>query len=324
MPYALMAVVYIIIRQYVIAVPDRSAYPQEATIPLLSQSIRNVGLYAKQLVYPPPLSINHQLPHQVAAHTLYHLNQKALTTMPFGDKYSLAILLFLTANIVGILHTKKITPVIFSSMWFLCSLLLSLPLITNNPNLYSERYAYLAIMGFAIGIGALFQTLCSSYPRQISKGIVLLLFSGYLSFLFILTNQRTYVWSSESGLLDDALTKTMHHPMLMYQRGLSYQQKGDLSRAQTSYLAALYLEPNFSYPYINLGYISEQNGDASTAAKLYVKASRTDPPSPIPWFNLAVIAHKKGNVSQSSEYLSKSLSIDPEYIPALELLSKWP
>lgn len=64
-----------------------------------------------------------------------------------------------------------------------------------------------------------------------------------------------------------------------YALGMTYQNNGDLERAERTYLMVLKEDPNFPEAAANLGAISERRGDLPMARSYYEQAVRSDPGS---------------------------------------------
>jgi hypothetical protein len=309
-PYLLLAVVFLAVRSFILDLPSRYSYPASATGSLLLISLKNLSFFLQKMFFPHPLSINHQLPDGLIAHTLPQFNLPLLAKLTFFDSYLVASITFL-ALLAIYTYQKNQNRLMFSLQWLFLALLPTFTVISQNPNLFAEKYAYLSLIGFSLFLGSLLDR----YPQKFTFSLTGL----YLIFLLLLTNQRTYAWNSTTSIIDAALVINPENPVLWYQRGEAYQKNGDLDRAQLSYLASVNQATDFSYPYINLGFIAETKGDASAAAALYRQALTKKPASPIPAYNLAVFAYQNSRLAEAESLLIQALAADSQYSPALVL-----
>ena len=109
----------------------------------------------------------------------------------------------------------------------------------------------------------------------------------------------------------------------LYNRGLYYQNKGDVVKAVADYNSILKIDPNYSDAYFNLGYInSVLSANYKEAVKFYSEAIRTNDQYAEAFFNRGVCYEKLGNKAAAKKDFTSTLSISPTYKAAAEKLKK--
>ena len=88
----------------------------------------------------------------------------------------------------------------------------------------------------------------------------------------------------------------------------------DYKTAETYYLKALEINPEFSIPYNELGYNYRSLGDYSRAEESFKKYIKLVPDSPNPYDSYAELLLKMGEYDVSIEMYEKALTIDPYFI----------
>jgi tetratricopeptide (TPR) repeat protein len=109
----------------------------------------------------------------------------------------------------------------------------------------------------------------------------------------------------------------------LYNRGLYFQNRGDVSKAIADYNAILKIDPSYSDAYFNLGYInSVLSANYREAIKFYSEAIRTNDQYAEAFFNRGVCYEKLGDKAAAKKDFTSTLSISPTYKAAADKLNK--
>lgn len=109
----------------------------------------------------------------------------------------------------------------------------------------------------------------------------------------------------------------------LYNRGLYYQNTGEIGKATADYNAILKIDPSYSDAYFNLGYInSVLTSNFKEAIKFYSEAIRTNDQYAEAFFNRGVCYEKTGDQSAARKDFTEAVRISPTYKPALDKLNK--
>jgi len=105
-------------------------------------------------------------------------------------------------------------------------------------------------------------------------------------------------------------------PSAWFERGLAYEQKGNLAAACDAYQRALALDARFADAYINLGRLLHQGGNAPEAVRLYHLALESAPEDAIAHYNLAIALEDRGQLSAALAHYQRALASDPHFADA--------
>ncbi len=109
----------------------------------------------------------------------------------------------------------------------------------------------------------------------------------------------------------------------LYNRGLYFQNKGEVGKAVADYNSILKIDPNYSDAYFNLGYInSVMSANYKEAIKFYSEAIRTNDQYAEAFFNRGVCYEKLGDKAAAQKDFTSTLSISPAYKAAADKLKK--
>lgn len=134
--------------------------------------------------------------------------------------------------------------------------------------------------------------------------------------------------SPETPLLADAIKKgnfptpAAGTPQEHFQRGQSFLEKNDATRATASFLAALRLKPNYVEASNSLGLAFRAAGNLDEAIAAYQTAIRLDAKFSVAYRNLAQAFEEKGDRSAAALGYDRYLLIAPGAADAAEIRDK--
>ena len=105
-------------------------------------------------------------------------------------------------------------------------------------------------------------------------------------------------------------------------RGLAYQEKGEVDRAVADFTTAIKFNPNDARVYNNRGVAYEQKGDKEQAIADYGKGIALNPKYVEAYTNRGVAYEQKGDKEQAIADFRKALEINPPHQDAKEGLKR--
>ena len=192
-----------------------------------------IAFYVSKLFIPSGLSAFHPYP------------QYGLTTAYFLAPLVVLMLAFLMIRLRGQIKRQVWAGIFF----FLISLAVVLEFIPLGTQVVKERYVYLPSVGLYFAFSTLMLFLFSVKYRWMPAMLTL----GLLVFFMISTIGRAKTWENSQTLWDDVLEKYPEASAPLINRGNSYQQAGDYTRAISDYNMAIVSEPEAADAYMNRG-----------------------------------------------------------------------
>lgn len=257
----------------------------------------------------------------------------------------------LIALCVGIFLVRKRMPVVAGGLTWGCIALLPFCGVVFLYQGMAERFDYLASAGFALALGVAVLDDAKRW-RGVAVGamVVWMAWGGWR------LRSRVLDWGDPVRLYQSSLEATPNSPMLLYNLGTVFQQRGDRGGAIKAYSSALAMRPNDTRILINLAVVSGETGDRQGAERLFrraialapeqskayndlggllVEEGRVDeamqcfqsaientPSDPNPYFNLAVLLQQLGQDDVALVYYKKVLKLKPDDPDTIVNISK--
>jgi tetratricopeptide (TPR) repeat protein len=122
---------------------------------------------------------------------------------------------------------------------------------------------------------------------------------------------------------NNALKVEVNSTEALYNRGLFFQNAGEIGKAVADYNAIIKIDPNYSDAYFNLGYInSVLSSNWNEAIRFYTEAIKVNDQYAEAFFNRGVCYEKIGNKEAAQKDFITTLDIAPGYKPAAEKLKR--
>jgi len=258
--------------------------------------------------------------------------------------------LWLIALIALIIYSKKYTrKIIFATLFFLITIMVTFPVTLLYPWIAADRYTYLP----AIGVFFLAATAFWKFYRREGSGGTARKILLCLSLLIIvisfttLSRERALVWKNSKTLWSDAIDKypgiflahnnmgiilfqqgkideaiSHYHQALLimpsfttahFNLGIALARSGDWQGARDHYQQAILLNPDFAGARLNLGKILSERGNQEEAEFHYREAIRIDPNLALAHYNLANILHRQGDFREAVSHYRRALDLQPDY-----------
>jgi tetratricopeptide (TPR) repeat protein len=251
----------------------------------------------------------------------------------------LASILFLTIIIITAIRIfPRYRLLSFGIFWFFLTLLPESSIIPITDVIFEHRL-YLPMVGFSLFlVSALYYLLGKKiafgdnskrfsvvgkvlytfphHEKNLRVMITILLLT--IACYSVLTYSRNLVWKDDLTLWDDTVRKSPHKSRPYNNRGLAYQDKGDLDLALSDYNKAIQINPNLAETYSNRGNIYQDKGDLDLALSDYNKAIQINPNLAEAYNNRALTYQCKSEFDQAIAGYNKTLEINPYYAEAYD------
>ncbi len=254
---------------------------------LLTQP-RVLVFHLSQILWPLPgrFSIEHDFPISTALLTPW-------TTLP-------ALLLMITLLVTGLLCLLKASTRLagFFILWFFITLAIESTVIPLE--MVFEHRLYLPSFGLAGLLGLLLIKLGASGVRQavISRSVVVIV----IACLACSTGLRLPLWSTQLGVVEQALRHAPHSGRVWNNFGTLKAQSGDYSGAGEAFARAVSLDPKYAPAYLNRGlWYAEKAATSAQALSDYDRAIALDPRLAVAWL-------ERGNLFSARKDYEKALS----------------
>jgi protein O-mannosyl-transferase len=234
--------------------------------------------------------------------------------IPLPDLRIFVGLAFILGLLVTIFKTAtKHRPIAFGLAWFLIALAPSSS-IFPFAEIMNDHRPFFAYMGLFITSAYLF-SLLFQYSKPILIAISLLLFTCHI----VGTYQQNIKWQSVESLWEDATRKAPNNPRtwLNYANALLPQKKYEAM--EIAYQKAIAINPNYAYPYLNVGIIKGLRQQNEEAELYFKKALELDKNSPEAYYYYAEFLSRINRLPEATNYITKGLAISPKHTRLNEL-----
>lgn len=199
---------------------------------------------------------------------------------------------------------------------YMIMVLPSLMNILKNGEIYyaSDRYAYLASIGFLFG--------CIEICRRLAlwvkmpRGLIGLIIAVNVIVLMVTSVLQTGTWANSFTVFTRALK---YHPdsiVALDNRGMTLVQLGMYEEALVDFKRAAKVRPDDLRRQIRLGEASIWAEDYDTAATAYTKALTIDPYRADAHFGLGLVFTEKGDEENASAAFQNAVMLDPVFVQA--------
>ena len=262
------------------------AAPVRSWMAQVSTQVKALLYYAKLMVLPWPLSVEHQF-------------------FESGSLREGTVALVLVLGVSLVLVARPWTrgqgrEGLFWLGWMVIVLLPTLVIPLNV--LVNERRLYLPLVGLAGLLVWLLRTAPGKRYFYGLAGVGLLCLGG-------LTWQRNPVWQDETTLWQDAQKKAPLMPRPHLRMGIQHRQAGRLKEAEAAFRHTLELDPENAAAFNNLGNLAEGRGDHQAAVQAYGKALQLRPGYAEALINLATLYSAQGRLDQALGLYQKALPV---------------
>ncbi len=226
--------------------------------------------YIFLLLFPFKISYIHELTPGFESFSTYYSNLNSILDLSIFDFRvvgSLAFLLSLAG--FGFTIRKKI-PVLAFSIYFFFVSLLPVSYVISQGIAMSEKYLYLASLGFILALVYLILRI----RRQKLVAIIFILLAVVYGTLTIM---RNFDWKDEITFWRKLTIEHQKSSLSFYMLGVHLAESGSFNEAKTVYLKAIELEPRMVEARFNLGNIYLKESRQAEALEQYSIILKLDP-----------------------------------------------
>ena len=199
--------------------------------------------------------------------------------------------------------------------WFLGTLAPMIGIVKVGREGLADRFAYLPFIGlfilFCWGLADCARRLHISVRWQAAGAVAILLP------LAVVARRQVNFWDGDLRLWSRALQVTTNNYVAENSLGYAMQVAGQNQEAIPHFLRSIEIEPDYIYPYINLGLYCQRRGDFNCALERYQKAINLAQSGHYDKWRFFVLTHlastylSLGNVTQARGYLQDALTWNP-------------
>lgn len=299
-PYGVAAVTYLGMRYAVLGFLSKTE-PKAVGIPTgqVLLTIPSVLVhYAKLLFLPYPLAIT------------YDVTFVASVSDPrfWG---SVVVLAIIGAAALWVVRGSEVAR--RALVWTVLFLLPVLSLKAFNPDesLVHDRYLYLPTIGFCLLGGMGIDWIAARFADR-RKAVFSWTTAGLAAFLLVLTVMQNATWSSDIAMAKHAVAHDPGRPFLYNYLGAISVENNRPADAETWYLKALELRPDFYDALSNLGDLYRTQNRPAEAEAAYLKAIEAGAPYYNTHFNLAAVYMPAGRYAEARASLERAIAIEPK------------
>jgi tetratricopeptide (TPR) repeat protein len=220
-----------------------------------------------------------------------------------------AVLLALT--VVFVFQAKRFPYLAVGWFWFLGTLVPVIGLVQVGVQSMADRYTYLPSIGIFIvaawGISDLVgSSLRKSETCAITGGCALIA-------CLVLTFIQLRYWRNDISLFTHTVLVTTDNYAAYDCLGKSWQQRGNLDRANQCYEEAVQLEPDYPLAQFDLGMNLVSLGDPAGASNHLATAVQLWPGSAVAQYDFGVFLLQHGQAQDAAAHLKAALAIQPDF-----------
>lgn len=232
----------------------------------------------------------------------------------------LLILVFVALVLYSRRYGRKVT---FGSLFFLFTTLPVLQLIPVGNALAADRYTYISSIGLFYLMGEFYLWIYSKrLKNSVSLRTALIVFLvGLTAVTGFLAWRRAKVWKNSLILFEDVLKQYPGSYLGYNNRGTAYLDAKEYDKAIRDFNAAITIDPNNAYAYVNLCNANNFMGSSQAAIMLCKKAIKLDPANVKAYFNLANAYADLGENEEAIITYRKTIKLDKGYADAYHNLA---
>jgi tetratricopeptide (TPR) repeat protein len=253
--------------------------------------LRVITTYLRLLFIP----INQNLDYDYAI-------SKTLMHLPTLSSFLLLISILIIAKRIS----NRYKLISFGIFWFFLTLSPESSVIPIQDVIFEHRL-YLPMIGYSLFLASGLYYLLKEKRIKVMIIILSLLVVCYS----IMTHVRNFVWKDEFSLWDDTVRKSPLKARTYNNRGIAYQNKGNIDQAVLDYNKAIEINSNYALAYNNRGLAYQNKGNLDQAILDYNKAIEINSNYALAYNNRGLAYQDKGNIDQALLDYNKAIEIDP-------------
>lgn len=297
-PYAGLAVVYLVVRHAVLrGVPGAPEWISRTQMILTIPSL--LLFYLRHLIWP-------------AASSLFY---DFSIVSRFSSASFWAPLMALVVAAVGIcvwFWRSRDSRVLLASFWFLVPILPVLYIRLFEPDDFvHDRYLYLSVLGLAIAAALLIDMLWSAGPSERTWRLSLVLVSVLVLSLALATSTQAQPWKSNLLLYKNAVLVAPRNSIAGNNLASEYCAESRYEDAADVLHSLLKIHPDMWLANYNYGYVNYRIGNFILADLYLHRAIRMNPTDPDEYFFLGTTYLEEGRLQDAVNELHEAIARAP-------------
>ena len=242
-----------------------------------------------------------------------HMSIQRSTSTPLNvfSAEAIVALCSLFAVCIGIILLRKAAPLLFAGLgWSTIALLPFCGIVFIYQGM-AERYEYLASAGFALAVSSLiFQHIKTLRHIMACFAIVWIAWGAWR------LKMRVLDWCDPVALYQSSLQATPD-PMLFYDLGWAWREKGAMDKALANYQEAIRRQPDYQEAYASVGQVLSMVGRPVEAVPAYSRALALSEDDSNTRVDFAITLEQLGDKQSAEKEFRKALVFTPKNISAL-------
>jgi len=258
--------------------------------------------YIGKLIYPYSLSAIYPYPRDLG-----------LSDVP--SIYPFYLLPTLLIAIAFFYFWKKNKHISFSILFFTANLIFVLQLIPVGGVIMSDRYSYVASVGFIYLLSYGIFYIINKKEKLLA--LVLGIASLYIILFSVKTYAQTQVWKNDFSLWNRVLSLYPHTPSAWYNLAVAYYDQKDYTHSIECYDKAIEIAPQYIDAIYNRGNTRFFSGDIKGAVEDYNKCIKQNPNHQKALYNRSIGLIQLRRYAEAEADCNKVLAETPNYPDAL-------
>ena len=255
-------------------------------------AVVSYGLYLRKTVWPADLGVFYPYPQQV--------------------QFSAALLSIVTLIIISLTVWRLRAPqpwLITGWLWFLGTLVPVIGIVQIGRQQMADRYMYVPLIGLSIAVAWSLEHAGRRPPwmRSVVRTSAIL---AVLALSVLAAIQTTY-WKDSMSLFEHTLAvaeSSLAHTKVGYE----HAELGRMTEAQSHFIAALRLDPDYAPAYRSRGNACLAQGLLPEAAIFLERAIELDPSVLEPHYNLGIVHSMQGEFESAIPHFEQALLLEPD------------
>ena len=225
--------------------------------------------------------------------------------------YAYVVLVISLLIILGV-YARRNRMMMFGALFFIANISIVIQLLPVGDAVMSDRYVYIASIGFFVIIGYVANLLW--HKSAVYRTMVLLFTGAFCLFLGVKTYQRVSIWKDSMTLWSDAI---QHYPdnndRAFQNMGIIYYEQGNYNKAMDCYNQVLHMhlqnKTAYAKAYSGIGQVKQALKDRQGAMENY-NASVSIHPTFEGYYNRAVLKMELNDTNGALADLEKASQVD--------------
>ena len=290
-------------------------FPNSNIVTQFMQSMYGCAFYLRKTLLPIGLSPLYELPAQLD---------------PLSWPFLLSALLVVAISLVLVIFWRRCPALLAAWVCYLALLAPFSGAIRVGPALVTDRYSYLACMGWAVLMGAVWLILWrASVANPLRRPFFWFgqgVFAAALIALGAQSWQQSQTWHDSARLWQHALTIDPNSGLAHHYLGAVELKRGSLNDAIAHFAQAVQrIDPIYSAhaeAYYNYGLALAQSGQIEPAIRQFRRSLELQPNQSVTHFNLANALAQQGKLDEAAKHFEEAVRIHPGFAKAYHNLGR--